>query len=481
MRKISSLLCALITATAIAPPAGALRVVVISDLHLLAPSLQGDAFRSVARRDSKLTECSPAILDAICDTVISLQANLLVITGDLTFNGERDSHLYISNRLQKLRAQGVPSLVIPGNHDINNPYSQDFSGKKAVATATITRAEFAEIYHDFGYGGELEPASLSFVNEPAENIVFIGIDSNTDEKNQLRSRGDAKNLYHTGGAVKAETRAWVTEQITKAKADGKCVVALMHHHLVPHFDREERFLPNYVVKDYRAIAEQWANAGLRTIFTGHLHVTDAATLLQDTDHPLTEIATGSATTFPFYLRIVDINANQQALDVHTRYLGQLTGIDDLQQQGRERLQQALPTLIDRVATRLWKRAEPKLPQIKAYMAFGGGKVNLPDSKQELALLIKRHLSGPLSKALEAFVCGNEPEHHPEDILAEFDQGVEEIAAEIMPTNADALVDFYKETLYPMLAPTIKSVAYDLNNVNSNNPARTDDLSLHLPL
>lgn len=43
--------------------------------------------------------------------------DLVLITGDLTKDGEQLSHQYVISKLDELRDLGIKTLVIPGNHD----------------------------------------------------------------------------------------------------------------------------------------------------------------------------------------------------------------------------------------------------------------------------------------------------------------------------------------------------------------------------
>ena len=81
------------------------KVMVISDTHLLAPSLVDEgsaAARTMAQNDMKLPLASLDILDAMLDSVRRTAPDALLIAGDLTFNGERESHELLAARLAAL-------------------------------------------------------------------------------------------------------------------------------------------------------------------------------------------------------------------------------------------------------------------------------------------------------------------------------------------------------------------------------------------
>jgi len=282
---------------------------------------------------------SNEIMAAITDSIIDIKPSVVLLTGDLTYNGERASHERMVQFLDRMASHGIQPLVIPGNHDCNNPYARRFEGDKTLPVATVTRDEFAQIYSNYGYGRgvQRDPASLSYCCEPIKGVVVIGIDSNMDEKNTLVSRGDSTDTYYNGGRIKPETLQWIIGQASKAKSQGKQVIAMMHHHLVPHFDQQERFLANYIVQDHNSIAHQLMQAGIHTIFTGHLHVTDAATqYYNNRADSIVEVATGSSICYPFALRIAALDSKHSMLDIDTRWLNATPSCPTLRELGWRR-------------------------------------------------------------------------------------------------------------------------------------------------
>ena len=192
------------------------KIMVISDPHLLAPSLydDGKAAHQLEKSDMKLVTLSDLIMKTMSDVIIAEKPQLLLISGDLTLNGERASHERLAEHLQRLQEAGVRTLVIPGNHDVMCPYSKQYKGDEPATVPNVTSEEFATIYAHFGYGSDSQrdPSSLSYTCEPVPGLIILGIDSNiyaTSRDNEVK--------YHTDGAVKPETLEWIRHQLSQAQ------------------------------------------------------------------------------------------------------------------------------------------------------------------------------------------------------------------------------------------------------------------------
>ena len=462
------------------------RIVVISDPHLLSPELvtPGAAIDRADAGDTKMMAHSDDIMGAITDSIIALKPACVFITGDLTNNGERLSHERMVQHLDRMAANGIKALVIPGNHDCNNPYARRYDGDSTLSAATVTREEFAQLYRDYGYGEgfERDTASLSYACEPIKGLVVIAIDSNMDEMNTLASRGDSIDSYHNEGRIKPETLQWITDRAKRARSKGKRVVAMMHHHLVPHFDKQDRLLANYIVKDYSQVAQQLMQSGVHAIFTGHLHVTDAATYHNgERTDSIVDIGTGSAICYPFAVRVVTLQDKKRSLDIATRWLTEAPNCPDLRELGRQRIINSTPGMAAMLSGRVWNKVGGRLGQLKKMLEVGGGKTSLPETSQQASQLALRHLSGVLSRTMLAVVEGNEQEKETEEIINEGKMGIRSMIEEVAPEQADALWEFFINDVYPQLEPLVRSVLDDRNTVGTRNESHTDDLHVNVKL
>ncbi len=359
------MVCTLIV-PALAAPAGAdeginLKIAVLSDTHYLSPDMIKDTadFRKSLNSDRKLMTEGSAINLKLLEAVREDKPDILLISGDITKDGELEGHRDMAARLQQLQ-KDVPGLkvyVINGNHDVRNAGAKNYNtpdGKAVKATRTQP-SDFASAY-SFVYNDETviarfvpsegkEAGQLSYVARPCEGVTIIALDTCCYSKDN-NSKG--KNEHETRGAMSDELVAWATEQISAAKAKGDHVIAFSHHGFVPHFSMEPEILKIYLVDDFKKIATQFADAGLEMVFTGHMHANDIAAMTTKNGNTLYDVETGSNLTYPSPARFVQLREVGDSLvaSVNTlnhvgpiTYYNALTGktetIEDLTAYGKE--------------------------------------------------------------------------------------------------------------------------------------------------
>lgn len=342
-----------------------LRIAVMSDLHYLSPDMIADTedFEHAFNSDRKLLKESSSVLHEMLERVRADKPDILLVSGDLTKDGEQECHAALAKQLQQLQ-QDVPGLkiyVINGNHDIRNYNAKNFNtadGKAVPATRTHPE-DFKRIY-DFVYSDPTviatftpaagnEAGSLSYVARPVEGLTVIAMDTCRYSSDNT-SNGDDE--HETSGAISADLEKWVIEQTAAAKARGDLVIGLEHHGLVPHFDVQPTILPMYLVNGYERIAQEYADAGMSVVFTGHMHAVDIAAMTTKAGNTFYDIETGSALTYPCPVRFVDLRRSTVGGETNTymsvstkthigpiHYTDPATGvayvIDDLTEYARE--------------------------------------------------------------------------------------------------------------------------------------------------
>lgn len=177
------------------------KIIVVSDPHVMAEELlvnNGMAFKNYLSSRKNMVDYSTAIFDKIVAEIIAMypKPELVLLLGDLSKDGELASHQYVKKKLDDLKDAGIPSLVIPGNHDYGKRSTcVYYDGDSTCAAANCVRFGSAEnsletIYADYGfktyYKGaaiasmsverESEQSTLTYACEPIDDLVIIGID-----------------------------------------------------------------------------------------------------------------------------------------------------------------------------------------------------------------------------------------------------------------------------------------------------------------
>ncbi|MFH1984680.1 MAG: metallophosphoesterase [Pseudomonadota bacterium] len=291
---------------------------VFSDPHYYDPSLgtEGAAYQAYLISDRKLLKESGELFDAVVSAVAATPVQFVLVCGDLTKDGEASGHHTVAGKLRRLKDAGKTVLVVPGNHDVMNGAAVRYVGEGTEPVPTVTAAEFAEIYADFGYGAAIErdPASLSYVSEPVAGLWVLALDTCLYRDNRPG--------HHplTGGAYSKETVPWIVDVLNRARAAQKAVIVFQHHGVMEHYPNNEKYYKKYMVDDYEAMGNMLSRGGVSLVFTGHFHAQDITQkAFDDGARVLYDIETGSTVTAPCPYRLVTITAARQAV-IESRFI-----------------------------------------------------------------------------------------------------------------------------------------------------------------
>ena len=286
------------------------RIVVISDTHVMAPELlvsEGEAWTNYLSGQRKMVDYSQTLFDEMVAKIKDeIKPDLVLISGDLTKDGEQLSHTYVISKLDELREVGIQTLVIPGNHDRGaNADAVLYDGATTSPVEVATDGWFATQYANYGYGStsERESTSLTYACEPIEGLVVIGIDSGTD------------------GTLSSATLDWIVGKASAAQGSGKRVIAMMHHPLIPHFTGVDNFVETAVVSNYETVRNTLADAGIRVVFTGHFHTSDIAMDKNaDLSREIYDVTTGALISYPCDYREITLSNDLSELSITTGHM-----------------------------------------------------------------------------------------------------------------------------------------------------------------
>lgn len=328
---------------------------IISDPHVLDESLIGntESLKKELKVERKLVVESEFLFKRALELVDSAKCEFLILSGDISKEGELVSHEKASKLLKKWKDKDSKRKIflIPGNHDINSKRAYDYNLDQK--TRPTRPRDFFDTY-DFIYKDDsilefykdsaIFKKYLSEVNEKYQReddyayyangyfsyvarikkdnnyengLTIIMIDSSIYSADSEQNNRDGVN--NVIGSVSKEQLRWVSDKIDEAKARNDMVVAVSHHAFIPNFRNQELVFSPFIIKEYRDKIEDsdprlnnktpievLADNGVKFIFTGHLHENGTAKFVSENGNEIYDIQTGSIITYPLPIRHIKI-------------------------------------------------------------------------------------------------------------------------------------------------------------------------------
>lgn len=321
-RKLLSVLLALAMMLPVLPlglvsvsAAEPLRVATLSDLHYFAKEDMGNRDEGFfAAMSTSNAPYSDEILDAALATLEKSAKErglkYVLLSGDLTYNGEKSGHEALAKRLEAFeRESGLTVFVTNGNHDINNDDATRYvldeeTGAYYWEYAEETSPEdFREIYKNLGWDQAVstfapsagKAGMLSYAARLDGGYRLIVIDAGKYSGDNTASGQD---IWETGGNITNELMVWVLDQIAQARAAGEIPLGMTHWNIGDQNYFTTVALQGFAMDNWQAVAETLANAGMHFVFTGHTHDTDLTSTVSDNGETLYNITTCSLGNYP---------------------------------------------------------------------------------------------------------------------------------------------------------------------------------------
>lgn len=311
---------------------GVVKIAVISDIHFLDESLvnEGAALLAYEKATGRNINDLHAVLEDVLKDIRKENPDFLLLTGDITNHGEKQSHLGIIQKLRPLQDQGIRILVIPGNHDINIPNAKAYRNEEPTPVESISKNDFANLYASFGYEDALcrDTASLSYLAKMNDSLYILSFDTNRYAEYTSNSI--------TSGRILPQTMDWALAILKESKDKGITVLGMMHHGLVEHMPYQADFFPQYLIDDWEKNADLLADAGLKVVFTGHFHANDVTLRTSEAGNTIYDVETASLAQYPFAYRIMELR--DDSLSIDTRFITTLPGKPDFAAEYRAKLE-----------------------------------------------------------------------------------------------------------------------------------------------
>ena len=267
----------------------------ITDLHCLAPS---EAKTPERRREA---EERAALIDAAVEMIGNDdEAGFVIVSGDLSDNGSRREHEICIEKLSKLNER-KPVLVITATHD----YCYSEPTDTVIPDSDMPRTgrwELRQLYDKFGFSSaRAEYERMSYTADVGNGLAVL----------MLNDDGNGRSFCGYGeGQLE-----WIRGQVQELTAEGKTVIAVTHHPVIPPTPVYPLISKRDMLGDYENTSRFLADLGIEFVLTGHTHMQSIRSITTEKGNTLYDINTGTLTSFPTAIRRMVLDGN--ALDVKT--------------------------------------------------------------------------------------------------------------------------------------------------------------------
>lgn len=273
-----------------------LKFYLITDTHYYSPDLDafGDAYEDFMDGEQKcFAETSAIDTAAFAWLEQAEDADIVLIAGDLSFNGEKKSNEAFSKLLHDFKEKsGKQIYVVTAGHDFNDsPFCFNDSGR---GTPEGTKySELLGYYGDFGYKDAIafNEEHLSYVAELSEDVRLLVICNDVDGEKHI--------------AYDDEFLGWIEAQAKQAQADGKMMIAMEHYPVLPG-QPILALIPDARQAESKKLIETLADNGVHLIFTGHMHNQSINVTETAKGNKFYDVCTGSAIGWPAFMRLVTV-------------------------------------------------------------------------------------------------------------------------------------------------------------------------------
>ena len=277
----------------------------ITDIHYFERSLgcSGEAYENYMKSQQKEMGRNQPTNRVLFDKLAEDKAvETILIAGDLTQNGEYESHKSLIEDLRKLKASGKRILLITALHDhSDHPFA--FEGNERLKIKGTTNEELYEMYREFGYDEAIafDENSYSYVAKLTDGVRLLAI--NVD------------GIPHEcEGCIDERLKQWLSDQIDEANAAGDKIIAMEHYPLIPQqpiFD----LIGDAHLKDWQNRAAFLADKGVHLILTGHMHAQSIKKFTSSSGNSIIDIQTSSTIGYPVNYRKMTIEGDKIAVKV----------------------------------------------------------------------------------------------------------------------------------------------------------------------
>ncbi len=279
----------------------------LTDLHYYANEVIGSSgakYKLKCELDQKCMNESGAIIDSAFKTVSEdKDTDIVLISGDLTFDGEKQSHDALVEKLKKLKDNGKRVFITFATHDFYMHARKYTDEEGETELPKYTRDELRQLYNDFGYSEAIAEHvnSYSYCVQLSKDVRLLALNDDGDF--------DEFCGYYN------DLLEWIKEQVEDAKKAGCEIFAMTHHPVIEPSPIYPLISHKAMLGGYEFTTPYLADLGIRYIFTGHTHVHDIDYIESKKGNRIYQINTASLIAYPLAYRKVEFS--DKGMDVKT--------------------------------------------------------------------------------------------------------------------------------------------------------------------
>ncbi len=279
----------------------------LTDLHYYANEAigsSGEIYKRKCELDQKCMAESGAIIDSAFKTISEdKETDIVLISGDLTFDGEKQSHDALTEKLTSLKNNGKRVFITFATHDFHMHARKYTDEEGETDLPKYTRAELRQIYNDFGYSEAIavHENSYSYCVQLSDEVRLLALN---DDGNFEDFCGYYDDLLK-----------WIKEQVDDAHKNGCEIIAMTHHPVMDPSPIYPLFSHRDMLGGYEITTPMLADMGIKYVFVGHTHIHDIDYIDTLKGNRLYQINTAALTGYPLAYRKMEFS--DEGMDVKT--------------------------------------------------------------------------------------------------------------------------------------------------------------------
>ena len=284
-----------------------LTITILTDTHYYCKDngTSGKAYDIANSKSQKLLADSPEVLEsAFTQIAEDNDSKIVIISGDLTNNGELNAHAEFIDMLRELKNKGKRVYVITATHDFRqNEVADLYVGDEKLQTRAASREMLFDMYREFGPDDAISVhrQSMSYVVQLCDGYRLFALN---DDRNHKGASGFSDDCFK-----------WITEQIEDAKKNGQFIIPMTHHPMLSPSPFYKIIGGGNIMGEADRRIDEFTEMGLNYMFTGHTHMQDISYKYTDNGKVFYDITTAAAIGYPATFRQVIFLPAEGKIDV----------------------------------------------------------------------------------------------------------------------------------------------------------------------